>query len=103
MSEERRKAVWQWIAAIVIGLPVLYIASFGPACWLADRKWLPDTLPATIYRPLAVAIANSCSDRICDAMTDYGMWGSGKVGFPSALMLLGAERMAVYERLSAKH
>lgn len=34
MSEERKNPVWPWIAALLIGLPVLYVASFGPACWL---------------------------------------------------------------------
>lgn len=31
MNEERNP-VWPWIAALLIGLPVLYVASFGPAC-----------------------------------------------------------------------
>jgi hypothetical protein len=30
---DERKPVWTWIAALLIGLPVLYVASFGPACW----------------------------------------------------------------------
>ncbi len=33
MSEER-KPLWPWIAALLVGLPVLYVASFGPVCWL---------------------------------------------------------------------
>src|SRR5262245_66586319 len=36
MSDDR-KPFWPWIVALLIGLPVLYVASFGPACWLADR------------------------------------------------------------------
>jgi hypothetical protein len=34
MSEERKRAVWPWVAALLIGLPVLYVLSYGPACWL---------------------------------------------------------------------
>jgi hypothetical protein len=34
MSEDGKKPLWPWIAALLIGLPVLYVASFGPACWL---------------------------------------------------------------------
>jgi hypothetical protein len=83
----------------VVAVLVLYPLSFGPVCWLADRKWLPDTLPATIYRPLAVALANSCSDRTYDAVINYGTWGSGpNPGFPAALILLGTERMKVWNR-----
>lgn len=32
MSEER-KPIWPWILTVLIGLPVLYVLSFGPACW----------------------------------------------------------------------
>ena len=38
MSEERKPHVWPWIAALLIGLPVLYVASFGPACWQFARE-----------------------------------------------------------------
>ena len=31
------KSVWPWIAGLLVGLPVLYVASFGPACWLTSR------------------------------------------------------------------
>ena len=34
MSDDRKRSVWPWIVALLIGLPVLYIASFGPACWI---------------------------------------------------------------------
>ena len=27
---------------LVVGLPFLYVLSFGPACWLADRGWFND-------------------------------------------------------------
>jgi hypothetical protein len=40
MGEERKKVgVWPSIAALLIGLPVLYVASFGPACWLTAQPW----------------------------------------------------------------
>ena len=37
MSDERNKALGQWTAALLIGMPVLYVASFGPACWYWSR------------------------------------------------------------------
>ena len=33
MNEERKKLAWPRIVAGLIGLPLLYVASFGPACW----------------------------------------------------------------------
>src|SRR5262245_39535444 len=37
MSENRKIRVWPWITALLIGLPVLYVVSFGPACWISSR------------------------------------------------------------------
>ena len=37
MSDER-KPLWPWIAALLIGLPLLYVVSFGPACWVTSRS-----------------------------------------------------------------
>ena len=39
MSEPDKKAVWPWIAALVIGLPVLYVASSGPTRIIAFRHF----------------------------------------------------------------
>jgi hypothetical protein len=38
MSDDRKKHLWPWIAGLLIGLPVLNVASFGPACWIANRS-----------------------------------------------------------------
>jgi hypothetical protein len=36
-----RKERWaKWTLAAVVGLPVLYVLSFGPACWLNQRGHL---------------------------------------------------------------
>src|SRR5262245_20955652 len=51
MSEER-KPLWPWIVALLIGLPVLYVASFGPACWMADKDYLSDRNVWLVYRPI---------------------------------------------------
>jgi len=37
MSEERKKAVWPWIATVLIALPVLYVASIGPGYALITK------------------------------------------------------------------
>jgi hypothetical protein len=58
MSEERKPIVWPWIAGAVL-LPVLYVASFGPACWLASSQaWMPRKAVATCYQPLIRSCAN---------------------------------------------
>ena len=31
--EARKKGVWPWTVALLAASPLLYVASFGPACW----------------------------------------------------------------------
>jgi hypothetical protein len=38
MSEDRKKPAWPWITALLIGLPVVYILSSGPAHGVAFRN-----------------------------------------------------------------
>ena len=82
MSDERKRSVWPWIVALLIGLPVLYVASFGPACWWISRlnrqsgggqtqRWI-----GLIYSP-------------CGQLTCYGpviarkpLWWYASLGIP---------------------
>src|SRR5262249_41700405 len=60
MSDERRKHGWPfWFAVVLIVVPVLYVASFGPACWLMARLDHPDWLVGlldTIYVPITTCM-----------------------------------------------
>jgi hypothetical protein len=49
------KPVWPWIVALLIGLPVLYVVSFGPACWITSHFVLEREPVNIAYRPLAKA------------------------------------------------
>ena len=53
----RRERWAKWTLASAVGLPVMYVASFGPACWLVSHDGLPRLGTARIYRPL-VHISN---------------------------------------------
>ncbi len=57
MSEER-KPLWLWTAALLTGMPALYVASFGPACAFVELDVLPPSVLRTgFFRPcLALAI-----------------------------------------------
>jgi hypothetical protein len=56
--EQRKRHGWPfWLAVALIGLPVLYVASFGPACWVASHTnagaaWLP-----VCYRPIVSGLS----------------------------------------------
>jgi len=48
----RRERWAKWTLTTVVGPPVLYVASFGPACWVAARQYPLDRTTGKIYRPL---------------------------------------------------
>jgi hypothetical protein len=64
----RRERWAKWTAAAVFGLlPVLYVGSFGPACWCAVRRPLLKAPVAYAYWPLtSVARAALCRSRLHD-------------------------------------
>ena len=78
MSEDRNKpGVAFWATVVVVVVPILYVVSFGPACWLGDRKVIPESIPRFVYRPLARFLVRYCPDQAGTAMAAYGRWGSG--------------------------
>jgi hypothetical protein len=58
----RPRPLWPWIAAKVIAVPVLYVASFGPACWIVARPEGPTVRSRrmlVVYWPLGRAALQS--------------------------------------------
>jgi hypothetical protein len=41
----RRERRAKWTLAVLIGLPVVYVLSFGPVCWITTRPRLRDFPP----------------------------------------------------------
>jgi hypothetical protein len=85
MSENRKKPLWPWIMALLIGLPVLYLASFGPACWLRARyedkgTWDgPWAIADVIYRPVLAAWWYGQSETSAEMIEWYANFGSPSV------------------------
>jgi hypothetical protein len=98
MGEKRKKPVWPWIVALLIGLPVLYVVSFGPACWLTDRGVIPEELACQFYDPLAVVMVRCCSDQICEGMSAYGTWGSKSESGLALIILIERVRLLMDDR-----
>ena len=56
MNDERKTAgTCPWIVALIIGLPMLYIASFWPACWLIGNGLGNERVAGSVYYPLLIA------------------------------------------------
>jgi hypothetical protein len=53
---ERGRAVWP---LVFISIPLLYVASFGPACWISSKTKFGVPKIAGLYQPLAWASAGS--------------------------------------------
>jgi hypothetical protein len=51
MTSDRKNPLWPWIVALLIGLPVLYVLSFGPTFCLMTRGMAP-RVSWFAYRPV---------------------------------------------------
>ena len=57
MNDDRKTPLWPWIVALLVGLPVLYFASVGPAFWLHRRMGIGGRTILVVYRPVLDAFA----------------------------------------------
>ena len=78
MSDERKNPLWPWIVAVCVGVPVLYVASFGPACWIASRCGRGGGVVTSVYRPLTCSFDNAESNVVGDALWRYAHVGAAK-------------------------
>ena len=78
MSNERKKAVWPWIAALLLGLPVLYVGSFGPACWIVARHQALRPVFREAFLPLG-RIAKGWKPAL-DGLCWFGSIGMPEIG-----------------------
>jgi hypothetical protein len=47
-----QRPIWPWIVTALVGLPVLYVVSFGPACWICERLEKGTRAVSVAYRPV---------------------------------------------------
>ena len=76
MSDEWNKRVWPWIVAAIIGLPILYVASFGPACWITSRLECEASALPIIYRSVLWAMSKNA--RISNTLDAYATAGASR-------------------------
>ena len=52
MIDNRKNPLWPWIVALLIGLPMSYVALFGAACGFVEHDVLPiSVLDLRVFRP----------------------------------------------------
>ena len=53
MSDDRKKpGVAFWATVALVGLPILYVLSFGPVCWITSRTNVGVDLLPKLYLPV---------------------------------------------------
>lgn len=77
MSEERKTPVWPWVVALLIGLPVVYVASFGPACHLLANDRVSYRQFECIFRPLVYLTFNG-PEITRQSLMSYIKWWNGR-------------------------
>lgn len=76
-GERGRQGEAKRTLAVIIGLPVLYVASFGPACWAVayNRNATTVAIHHELYWPLGMATDNRSTRFIFDGLCWYGSIG----------------------------
>ena len=57
MSDGRKTPLGPWVA-VLIGLPVLYVVSFGPACWTTSRTNSGAGIIPVVYAPIVKCLSS---------------------------------------------
>jgi hypothetical protein len=73
----RRERWAKWTLASTLMLPVFYVASFGPACWLVSHTERGHAVFTEAYRPLAFAVWRSPLSVWLNAWS-YARWGMAR-------------------------
>jgi hypothetical protein len=65
----RRERWAKWTLAAMVGVPVLYVASFGPACWITSRTKIGYKTIPVAYRPILWGMAHN--DKFSKVLRSY--------------------------------
>jgi hypothetical protein len=78
MNPDRKKPGVAYWATVVLVVVMLYVASFGPACWLADKGFVSGRKIEHAYRPI-VAWMLSPSLPLHSLISRYAVWCGGEM------------------------
>jgi hypothetical protein len=72
--DERKPNGWIRLKVTLIGALAFYLASWGPACWIASRINGGEDAWNAAYFPVIRCLL-SCPDRLCDAGERFLLFG----------------------------
>lgn len=76
---DKRKPVWPWATALLLGLPMAYIASFGPAVWLMRRDCISVETFCYWYGPAAKCFHRSPSGLKSAMIRCWNLGGASEI------------------------
>ena len=76
-APEKSGKVWLYVVGLLVGMPVLYALSVGPAAALNSRGVLPDSAE-TFYKPLFAVVGITGTQRAYTAYLDFWMTAFGQ-------------------------
>jgi hypothetical protein len=77
MTSRKKPGVAFWATVAVVVVPLLYVLSFGPACWITDQDWCPIRLHDAhyiVYWPMLRLLENGPAWLADAIMWWVGMW-----------------------------
>jgi hypothetical protein len=74
MTDRKKPGLAFWATVVVVGLPLLYVLSFGPACWITSRCSLPGDWLFVVYAPMIWPLNNGPTF-LFDAISWYSLIG----------------------------
>jgi len=87
--DTEQNPIWPWILALLIGLSAVYVASFGPACWILDQAYLPEWSHRPAWRFDELLIEAS---RRSHPLSPPSRWWRA-VGSPSGVVMFTTRRL----------
>lgn len=72
----RRERWAKWMFVTTVGLPVLYVVSFGPACWIVSRVNWGDSVIPVVYRPIIQVMQHEPWTAVHTTLARYSRWGA---------------------------
>ena len=74
MSAEQQRAGWTFWCVIALTLPILYVLSLGPSCWVSSRFGGANVV-TIVYRPVTWAAELTGSDFVMRELQKYSRLG----------------------------
>jgi len=59
MNDRKKPGVAFWATMVVVCLPIAYLLSFGPVCWISSHAGLGHFTLPRVYRPILEAMSSS--------------------------------------------